>query len=298
MRCFLAASIVLLPACVSNRGGAESAGVTSAAVAVPGGVLHCEAAGSGSPLVFVHGGFGDRRMWDEQFATFARDHRVVRYDLRGFGKSSPADQPYSPVADLLAVLDQARFARAHLVGNSMGGTLVIDFALLHPDRIASLTIVASGANGFPATDAQRKRHQRDLDGMREVFRRAASEGDERGIELWCNHPMVAVTSTDADTSPKLRAMVRDNCAIFHMQHWPVESLQPPAIERLTEVRAPTLVVVGDRDIGMVRDNADVTARGIPGAQRVVIIGADHLPQMTEPQQFDRVLREFLARHRP
>lgn len=281
---------LLLAACGTARpvSAPAAAGVQadSGWAEVEGGRLYYEVAGRGPALVLLHGGFGDRRMWEQQFGELARDFRVVRYDHRGFGRSPAPESDYSPVADLLRLLDHLGMERAHLVGNSMGGSLALEFALLHPERTGRLVVVASGANGYPFTDA-------DAAPVMEVFRAAQEQGAERAAELWLQNPMVAVASRDPATAPLLRAMVSENRGIFQMQHWPREPLDPPAFERVRELRLPVLFILGERDAPLVGRVAEETARRIPGARSEVLPGADHLPQMARPAEFNRLVREFL-----
>jgi len=266
--------------------GGEAPASRSGSVEVDGGSLYYEESGKGPALVFIHGGFGDRRMWDDQFSTFARDHRVIRYDHRGYGKSSAPDSAYSPAADLIRLLDHLGVERASVVGNSMGATLALDFTLEHPERVDRLVIVASGPSGFEWPEKDRER-------MRAVFRAARDQGLSEGVERWLAHPMVAKTIADPDAGMRLRTMVEENRNLFLLEHWPVEAMDPPALSRLSEVRVPTLVVVGDADMASVQEAADAAARGIPGAKKAVIRGADHLPQMLEPDEFNHVLDTFL-----
>jgi pimeloyl-ACP methyl ester carboxylesterase len=255
-------------------------------VAVDGGHLYYEVRGRGPTVVLIHGGFGDHRMWNAQFEALARDFRVVRYDHRGFGRSSRPEKAYSPVADLLALLDRLEAKTAHLVGNSMGGTLAIDFVLLHPDRVGRLVVVASGANGFPIPPEA-------LEKTLEVFRTAKEKGTKPAAELWLQHPMVAVTSRDPATRGLLRKMVVENREIFLMEHWPDEPMDPQASARLTEVKAPTLLILGERDTDLVDSIGRATAKGIPGARLETVAGADHLPQMDKPVEVGRLLTDFL-----
>ncbi len=117
-------------------------------VEVDGTQLAYEMAGTGHPLVLLHAGIADMRMWDEQMAPFADRYRVIRYDARGFGRSSPAVGPYSPRADLVGLLAALDVERAHLVGLSMGGTVALDAALERPDLISSLVIAGSSPSGY------------------------------------------------------------------------------------------------------------------------------------------------------
>ncbi len=255
-------------------------------LAVDGGHLFYETRGRGPTVVLVHGGFGDHRMWNAQWEPLSRDFRVVRYDHRGFGRSSTPAKPYSAVADLLRLLDHLGARTAHLVGNSMGGTVAIDFTLVHPGRVSRLVVVASGASGFPIPPEA-------VAETNKVFETARKQGTKAAAELWLENPMVAVASQDPASRDLLRSMVLDNQAIFLMEHWPDEPLEPAASTRLAEIKAPTLFILGERDIPLVDTIGKATAKAVSGARMEVIAGADHLPQMEKPAEVNRLLREFL-----
>jgi pimeloyl-ACP methyl ester carboxylesterase len=251
------------------------------------GNLYYEMKGDTGPvIVFSHGGFGDRRMWNAQFDEFAKEYRVLRYDHRGFGKSDPPIAEYSPVQDLVDLLDKLKIDRAHIVGNSMGGSLAIDFTLLHPSRVESLTVVASGPNGVSVP-------QEDQDRMNAVFKTAADQGLEAAAQIWIKNPMVAVSSRLPSTEPLLKTMIHDNASIFRMRFWPIEKMDPPAAKRLHEIHAPTLIVLGEKDTKLVNSIGEIAVTGIKGARKEMIPGGDHLPQMVDPAKFNSILRTFL-----
>jgi pimeloyl-ACP methyl ester carboxylesterase len=289
MRPAAAVACILLAACAAapDRRGP----VRALAVPVDAGTIHVETRGDGATVLLIHGGFGDRRMWDAQFDALASRYRVARMDLRGYGGSSFPDAPYSPVADVVAVLDALGASRAHLVGNSMGGALALDVALAHPQRVASLTVVASGPNGYPPP-AERARFAAEIETIVAVFRAASEQGLEQAAALWKTHPMVHVAYADPRTRPLLERMIDDNRRVFRMQFWPDDDKS--AVDRLADVRTPTLLVVGDRDIAIVRAAADYAAQRIPGARLVVLPGTDHLPQMEAPDAFNRLVVAFIA----
>ena len=259
----------------------------SALLAVEGGQIYYETLGSGPAVVLIHGGFGDRRMWDEQFRALAASYRVVRYDHRGFGRSPAPQAAYSPVADLNLLLAHLGIDRASLIGNSLGGTLALDYALKHPERVAKLVVVASGAGGYPVPPE-------DIERVRAIFRAAEEQGLPTALELWLNHPMLSATHSYPAARERIRQMVTDNGAVFHLRHWPSEPMQPPAFERLREIRQPTLVIVGDHDTPLVRQMGAATAAGIQGARLVTMENADHLPQMEKPEEFNRLAQDFLS----
>jgi pimeloyl-ACP methyl ester carboxylesterase len=251
------------------------------------GALYYETMGEGAPVVFLHGGFGDRRMWNDQFPEFAKYYSVVRYDQRGFGKSQKPTAAYSPVSDLEMLLDHLKIDKAHLVGNSMGGYLAIDFAIQKPSRVRSITVVAAGPSGLepPKEDTNR---------MMAVFKIAKDEGLNKATAMWIQNPMVAVTSKLPKTAPLLKTMIEDNASIFEMRFWPFEQTNPPAVKRLNEIKVPSLIIIGDKDTPAVQTAAEAAATGIAGAKKVTMKDADHLPQMDNPEEFNRTLKEFLS----
>jgi pimeloyl-ACP methyl ester carboxylesterase len=260
--------------------------VCAKSLKVKEGVIYYEVRGKGPAIVLLHGGFGDSRMWNHQFDVFSKDFKVVRYDQLGFGKSSKPQAAYSPVAVLLQLMDSLKIQKANLIGNSMGGTLAIDFALLHPDRVLSLVIVGSGADGYSIP-------KEDKDRINAVFSTAAQKGPTAAEELWLAQPMVAVAISHPDSDELLRTMVKDNNSIFLMRFWPIEKMDPPGLERLNDIQVPTLVIFGDQDTRLVHAMAEATAAGIRGSRKVEIKNTDHLPQMEEPKEFNDLVTQFL-----
>jgi pimeloyl-ACP methyl ester carboxylesterase len=261
--------------------------VRAETLAVDGGSLYYDVTGRGPAVVLVHGGFGDHRMWNAQWEALGRDFRVVRYDHRGFGRSTRPGKAYSAVSDLVALMDHLGIQTASLVGNSMGGTLAIDFTLRHPARVERLVVVASGADGFPIPPDT-------PDEIGAVVATARKDGTRAAAERWLTNPMVKVTSRAATTRDLLRQMVVDNREVFLMDHWPEESNDPKAAARLSEIKAPTLVILGAEDAELVLTIGKATAKAITGSRLEVLEGADHLPQMDAPAKVNALLREFLT----
>ena len=275
-------------ACDSNRETSSGpANLSSGSVAVDGGSLYYETLGKGAPVILIHGGFGDRRMWDAQMEPLSQAFRVIRYDHRGFGKSSAPDKPYSPVADLVALMEHLELKRANLVGNSMGGTLALDFALLQPNLTGAVVVVASTAGGYPVPEE-------DIKKVNEVLGIAKDKGTSAAVPLWLQHPMVGVASRHPTAGPLLRTMVEDNQKMFLAEHWPQEPMTPPAYERLAGLNANVLFVVGDQDVASVRNGAEASAARIKKAKVVTIKDADHLPQMEHPEAVNKLLVEYIS----
>jgi pimeloyl-ACP methyl ester carboxylesterase len=233
---------------------------------------------------------GDRRLWDAQWEPFAQRHRVVRYDARGFGDSPLPDGPFSRADDLRALLDHLHIERAAVVGNSMGAMTALDFALAHHRRAAALVLVGPAPMGPPskALEAFNAREDALLDEGR------IDEAAELNVKIWL--------APDADPGVRkhVAAMQRRafevQVAAYAREPGPRPSsrLEPPAADRLGEVAAPTLVVVGDSDLEDVHAAADRLVGGIPGARKETIAGAAHLPGLERPEAFNRIVLAFLA----
>ena len=260
--------------------------VQNGRIEVPGGTLAYDAAGSGPAVVFLHGAFMDRKSWDHQFPVFARRFRVIRYDIRPFGESTRPDKPYVVPDDLLAVLDHLKIQRAHLVGHSFGGAAALDFALLHPDRVASLVLVSAPPNGLAQPPDEVKQSAA-------IFA-AVKDGDGAILKAWMAHSIWSVSRTRPAVAKELEAITARNLAIFRLTSPPYAPVTPAAVDRLKDVTAPTLVIVGDADTPGIRQGADLEARQIPGATMRIVKGADHGLPIGWPDEFNDAVMAFLG----
>lgn len=257
---------------------------------IAGAQIAYDIAGSGPPLLLLHAGLGDRRMWDAQIPAFAEHFTVIRYDARGFGETRKPPAPFSAHGDALGLLDHLGFERAHLVGVSLGSQTAIEAAVAAPGRISSLVAVAA-RTGTPVSPQLRA----NWDRVDELFEAGDVAGAvEYELRMWVDGPDRGPDAVD----PVMRERVREmNAALFARdddEGEPIE-LDPPAAERLREITAPTLVVYGDRDIADVRQAGPHLAAAIPGATLSVIPDAAHLPQMERPEIFNQIVLDFLRR---
>jgi pimeloyl-ACP methyl ester carboxylesterase len=255
-------------------------------VKVAGGSLAYDEAGRGSAVILLHGAFLDRHTWDLQMPVFSAGHRTVRYDIRPFGESTVPDQPYKTTDDLLALMDALEIDRAHLVGHSFGGGVAIDFALAHPSRVARLVLVNSGVTGatMPA-DEQKEAMQ--------VFV-SARESEASAVQAWLALSLWSASRARPEVMKAIEQMTARSAARFRMAAPPFAPISPPAIDRLGEIRAPTLVVTGERDTPGNRAASESVAKGIPGARLVVVPGADHAVPIGWPTELNEATLAFLA----
>ncbi len=259
---------------------------------VNGAKLYYEVAGSGQPLVLAHAGIADRRMWDDQFDVFAQHYRVIRYDARGFGASDLPPGPFAFRDDLYGLLQHLGVEKAHLVGCSMGGSTCLDFSLEHPEMVGALVLIGSGLGGYRWTN-------QDDPVVAEVEAAVAARDFERANELEMRIWVDGLNRAPEQVRPGVRERVAEmNLAslrrIDEQEQAQQQRLDPPAAGRLGEIAAPTLVIVGDRDVPDIQRIADVLEQGMPNARKVVMTNAAHVPNMEWPNEFNRIVLDFLG----
>ncbi len=257
-----------------------------------GARLEYDVAGDGDAVAFVHPGLWDRRTWDDQFEPFSRSYRVLRHDARGCGRSSRPEpgRPYSHVDDLLAVMDAAGVERAAVVGGSMGGGTSLDVALAHPDRVSALVLVASAVSGADEGTPEEEAWFAERWAPIEA---AISAGRlEQAMDL-ALASFWATLGTDDPAGSRIREIAMDNLQTLTMDEREARALDPPAIERLEEVTAPTLVLPADHDPPWTPRLGRELAERIPNARLVQIPDVDHVVNMRKPAEFNDVVLAFL-----
>ena len=261
---------------------------------VNGGRLYYEVAGTGHPLALLHAGIADSRMWDDQFDEFAKHYRVVRYDYRGFGQSSPPVDGFSMRDDLYELLRHLGIARTYLIGVSMGGGLAIDATIDRPDLVAALIPTCPGLSGQPDDAAPEET------AFFEQVEATEKAGDmERVNELEVHLWVDGLSRTPEQVNPAVRDKVREmnGLALRRQGEWEgvtTRKLEPPAYGRLGEITAPTLAIIGDRDLSEVKQAVDLIAAGVPGARKATIHNTAHVPNIERPAEFNRLVLDFLG----
>jgi pimeloyl-ACP methyl ester carboxylesterase len=245
-----------------------------------------------TPVVLIHGHSADLRLWEPQApALLGAGYRIVRYDVRGHGRSSAPPTGYGwehYLADLRALLDHLRVERAHLAGISMGGAIALQLALEEPGRVASLTLLDSALPGF----AYSPQFEDDIERLRQAVR---ADGPRAALErLWLTNPIFEGVRRHPQRFAALRRMVLDYPAADYLDEAEYTPPERPAIERLHEVQAPALVIVGERDLPDFLIIADILAENLPRARKLVVPDAGHLPGLERPEEVNPALLSFLA----
>jgi len=260
-------------------------------IAFDGALIRGEAAGFGIPVVFLHAGVTDRRMWAEQLRELAAEgYHVIAYDRRGYGQTETADVPFNHLVDLEAVLDQLSVHAAILVGASMGGGLAIDFALEHPERTIGLVLVGTAITG--GESAEIPDEVADLEDALEYAEARGSLDTVNKIEahLWLDGPL--------SQSGRVQGPVRDlflemNAVVLNHPELSGEEEPDPAIDFLDRITAPTLLVVGELDFPDIVARHEDLSEEIENAFAVVLEDTAHFPSLERPDLFNPLLLEFL-----
>ena len=247
-----------------------------------------DTAGSGPAVLLIHAGVANRTMWDDQVAALRDAYRVIRYDTRGFGETETDAVEFSNRADIAALLDHLGEERAHLVGLSRGGMIALDFAIEHPDRVRSLTVVAGGIGGYESPDELPAETWEPVEAM-------WKEKEWEKLADW----ETAFWADGHGQSPERVPDVRRRVHGWVLENYLAEKeegtpqpMDPPAVGRLGELRAPLLVMYGTLDEPSTSESMRHLAATVPGA-RLESFESAHLVNLEHPERFNRTLRAFL-----
>jgi 3-oxoadipate enol-lactonase len=257
--------------------------VDSGYVNVDGGKLFYEVAGKGENIVLLHDGMVNRLIWNEQFPVLAKSYRVVRYDRRGYGKSTDPQEKYSHIDDLYKVFTQLKIEKAIIFGMSSGGRLAIDFTITYPEKVNGLVLVGAVVSGFGYTS--------HMDTRGGNFNPQALNSDPVKIEKYfiLDDPYEIYSGNVAAKEKVMKLlpfMGRDNKV-------PTKPPARVAVKCLSEIKAPTLILVGEYDIPDVHAHAGVINAGIPNSKREIISKSGHLIPVEQPALFNEAVNNFL-----
>jgi 3-oxoadipate enol-lactonase len=227
-----------------------------------------DSGGSGPVLVLLHEGIGDSRMWDPVWSRLTPSHRVIRYDVRGFGRSPAATEEFTLLDDLRSVLAHFDVVSPHLIGCSMGGGTALEFALGNGNQVKSLVLLCPGIGGYPYPDTP------ELD---EACEALAAVGDDEGIVQL----LLDVWGRSGD-DPLVTDLMRSAMAAWDGEE-EFENEGEPTFDRLTDVAAPTVLMVGDMDDAALIASNEEAATRIPGCTLIRMPGVDHYPTVRAPK---------------
>lgn len=270
----------------------------SALVPLGGSRIYVEGGGNNKlknpPIIFVHAGFQDHTMWDAQVKEFMKDHTVLALDLPGHGKTKDGTEPPLAADVIKVVMDSLYINKATLVGLSLGGAVITDFAIAYPERVHKLVLAAPGLTGWDEgrqLDTITKQYIKELTGALE--RKDTTSAAEVFTHYWFDG---AQRSKDK-VSPLLRDFVYTTTKNTMRQHkasgW-AKFATPSAIKKLSSLKVPTLILTGTLDLPEVLLVNGYLANNLPNAKQVMISGAAHMLNLEKPERFNEELRKFLT----
>ena len=259
-------------------------------VPVRGGSLAAAQTGEGLPVVFLHAGVCDKRMWESQMEAVAEDGwRAIAYDRRGYGETASQDVPFSHVDDLDAVLRALDIHAAVFVGCSLGGGLAVDFALRYPGRVLGLVLIGTSVTGSPwtATEAESQIEAAEED----AFERGDLDMLNRvQAHEWLDGPR----AQSGRVGGPVRELFLDmNSKALGKPALSAEERPPEAWSRVGGIGAPTMLLVGDEDFTALIERHDYLSEEMPNAFAAVLEGVAHIPSIERPDLVNSLLLEFL-----
>ncbi len=251
-------------------------------VLVDGGKLFYELAGTGQNIVLLHDGMVNREIWDEQFPMLSKTYRVVRYDRRGYGKSSDPEMKYSHIDDLNKLFIQLKIDKAIIFGMSSGGRLAIDFTLTYPEKVNGLVLVGAVVSGFGYTS--------HMDTRGGHFDRQKITDPIKVLEYFIKDDPYEIYSENTFAKEKVMRLLpnlaRDNTV-------PTQPAAKVALRSLSEIKVPALILAGEYDHPDVHAHAGVINAGIANSRRVIIPRSGHLIPIEQPVLFNEAVMNFL-----
>jgi pimeloyl-ACP methyl ester carboxylesterase len=282
----IAAAVVLSIATPSSIVFAQSQNAS-----INGETIAYEISGQGEPLVLIHGWSLNANMWQPQMTALRQKFQVIKYDRRGFGKSSGGEDITWDAEDLKALLDRLNIRKAHVLGMSQGGRVALQFARRNPERVLSLMLHGSpppDGFGVPFTGPDRPRFE-------EWTVLAKEQGLDAFRKSWAAHPLTEVPAGNADARRRVDALLAEYHGTRFLK--PVQPSGPvPAItmDDLSRINVPTLVLIGDREVPYLQIVARALAYTIPNARLTIVPGGGHMINVIEPARYNAAVLDFLT----
>jgi 3-oxoadipate enol-lactonase len=269
--------------------------MTTSHVEVPGGRLLVVDEGTGPPIVLLHAWVADHRAWDAVVPPLVSEgYSTVRYDMRGFGVSTTDDVEFSHRADLIAVMDAAGIGRAALVGNSGGGSTSFDVAIEFPARVVAVVGVATGLSGFEAPPTpQEVKIFEEYERVDSAEPFDADTLTDFEVQVWLDGPGQPADRVPAPTREAFRAMARPLNEPGLVKGRRI-ALDPPANDRLADLRCPVLAIAGSLDFSDATHTAKQLEAVAPDARARIWPDVAHIIGMEQPDRLAAAIVEFLA----
>jgi pimeloyl-ACP methyl ester carboxylesterase len=265
--------------------------VTTGFVTVGKANLFYAMMGAGQPLLLLHAGIADHRMWAQQFREFSKHFQVIAPDFRGYGKSTVPNEPFNHWEDIHGIMQYLKLKSVNIVGCSLGGKVGIELAIAYPHMVNRLILVAPGLAGYEYWDKETLEKDAILEEL--IASRRREEVADMVVDIWVVGLKREEKTVDSSTRAVVRQMILDNYRSV-TDEFSERTAQFDVISRLGEIQAPTLVLIGDSDLPDMHAISHLVADKIPHAKRETILSSAHLPNLEQNKLFNQLVVGFLA----
>jgi 3-oxoadipate enol-lactonase len=253
--------------------------------------LYFEIVGTGKPILLLHSGITDHRMWADQAMEFSKQFQVIMPDFRGYGRSDNPEEPFRHAQDMYAFILYLGLKRVNIAGCSLGGKTAMEMAITHPEVVDHLILIAPGLAGYEYRDKETLAKDVILEDL--ISGGKKEEAVDMMLDVWLVGLSRARSAVNQGTSELVRKMIIDNYDSV-TDKFPETELEFSVISRLGQIEAPTLVMVGDCDLPDMQAISELISRKIKRAKRQIISNAAHLPNLEHARLFNQSVIDFLA----
>lgn len=255
------------------------------------GQLYYTVSGEGDPVILIHGNFNDHQIWNEQVQTLSAKHKLVRYDLRGYGLSSTPNNKFSNTEDLKTLIDSLKLCGVTLIGSSMGGSIATDFTLIYPHLVKNLILVAPSINGYPYPRRMMWQGMKNYINLR-------LKGHKKAIDSFIANPYwnyFIPSSSNEEARIKLIRNISNPNNFCRCSPSLSVAVKPYAINRLHEINIPTLIIISDQDHVFNRETAETLHSSIESSSKIIMQNCGHLPFIEASNEFNQAILDFLSK---
>lgn len=269
---------------------------TSNFVQVADSKIYYETTGNGEPILFLHGGFLDHRMWAQQVKALADSFLVITCDLRGHGNTIDGDSNYFMYDGLQVLLDTLHIPRTNVVGLSMGSVAAMEFALAKPAYVNKLVLTVPGINQWGPLSKEDSLLVRYTDLMWHAADtlRDTTLAAEYFIRAWFDGPHRTAVQTDTVQRKLALNMAVNTMKTHHLKNWPRMS-DSATLPRLHRIEVPVMIILGEKDNHEIRIISDTIRSKIPQTQLTTVPEVAHMPNMEKPDFYTSLLKSFLKK---
>jgi len=254
--------------------------------------IYVEETGTGDPVILLHGGFLDHRMWKKQVDELSKTFRVITLDMPGHGLTVNGDTTVTSNKVLLKVMDTLKIKKTNLLGLSLGGVAATDFAISYPDRCHKIILAAPGLVGWDFKQDS-VLVQQDEDRSRTFIDKDTLGFVESFVQSWTDGPTRSSDQVNSAIRNTVKQWVYENIKIHQFRHWPGFTENPPASEMLDSVKAPVLIIVGNVDMKDILMITNLMESKFPDARKITFDGVAHMVNLENPIQFNEEVKNFL-----